>query len=95
MKKYFEVTIQPASGGFGEFQRSEINGEAWASESDLMQEIESSNDGEVYWLGRDDLPASVEDIRGRIHNQPDTVFAVVRDDGVSYHGIVELDTKAE
>lgn len=87
MSKFFAVTIQPAHGGFGEYQRSEINGEAWAFEADLLQEC-----GDIIVLGRDDLPDGVEDIRGRIHHEPQTVFAVVQQDGtVEYHGIVEVE----
>ena len=89
--KYFEVTITPAHGGFDEFQCSEINGEAWDFEADLLQEA-----GDIIVLGRDELPDGIEDIRGRIHNEPQTIFAIVHDEHhVSYYGIVEVDIGIE
>ena len=87
MSKFFEVTIQPAHGGFGEYQRGEINGEGWNVESDLLAEC-----GEIFILGKDQLPDGVEDIRGRIRNEPNIVFATITSDhDCSYHGIVEIE----
>lgn len=86
---YYEVSIIPASGGFGEWQTQPINGEGWADYSDLEMEMRTA--GELYELGVDELPDGVQDIRGRIHNEPSHVFAIVDGDCVSYTGITEVD----
>ena len=49
--------------------------------------IFSKIDGDVYELGVDILPEGVEDIRGKIHNKPDRVFAVKDGSEVYYFGI--------
>lgn len=87
---FFQVTIVPASSGFGEYQCLPINGEGWVDEQDLLDEITSNND-HVFEL-TDEIVASVlpgqaEDIRGRIHGQPERVFAIVDGERVSYFGI--------
>jgi len=44
----------------------------------------------VYELGEEDLPAGVEDIRGKIQNEPSRVFAYVANDIVIYFGLDEV-----
>ena len=79
-RKFFEVTLQGCSGGFGEFERHPNNGEEyWQDEDELLTAmIEDSSDGggELMELGVDDLPDDVEDISGRIHDEPYRVFYV-------------------
>lgn len=71
---FYEVTIEPCSSGFGEYQCLPINGDGWGCDTELLRAIEGDN-GEVFLLGRDELPAGCEDIRGRIHNEPARVYA--------------------
>lgn len=89
---FYEVTIQASPSGFGEYQCSPINGEGWQDCDDLLTEITSNND-HVFELTDEivasALPGQAEDIRGRIHNEPSRVFAIVNDFGVSYFGIVD------
>lgn len=89
--KFFEQSISPANGGFGQYQAQPINGDAWADDSGLVAEMaQAINDqgGELLELGVDELPDGVEDIRGRIHNEPARVFAVVHADrDATYIGI--------
>lgn len=90
--KFFEQTISSANGGFGEFQANPINGEGWADDWDLAQEMAQGAAGELLELGTDALPAGVEDIRGRIHNEPARVFVMVYADGhVSYTGVTSYE----
>ncbi|HUM37201.1 MAG TPA: hypothetical protein PLQ85_10055 [Anaerolineae bacterium] len=89
--KFFEVSIQPAWSGFGEYQTSAANGEGYEDAEDILAEYDGP--GTRYELGVDNLPDDVEDIRGRIHNEPARVFALQHGDGgegsgVMYFGIV-------
>jgi hypothetical protein len=85
---WYETVIKPASGGFGEWDCGEYNGEGWAMDSDLVGAMAHGCD-EMVELGVDPLPEWAEDIRGRIHIEPVHVFAVLTDGEVSYHGIDE------
>ena len=49
--------------------------------------IFSKIDGDVYELGVDILPQGVEDIRGKIHNKPERVFAVKDGSEIYYFGL--------
>lgn len=82
----YEVSIQACASGFGEFQCQPINGEGWADASDLLSEI-SSNGIEFWELGADELIEGAEDIRGRIHNEPERVFAARQGDSIFYFGL--------
>lgn len=88
---YAYVDIAPAPGGFGEYQCTQ--GDVWDDADDLLDEV-SSTHHRMYELDDENvaavLPGQVEDIRGRIREEPDRVFAILHDDGhVSYFGIVE------
>lgn len=89
---YYEVTIVPSHSGFGEYQSLPINDEGWEDEADLLAEITSNSHG-VFELTDEIvatvLPGQAEDIRGRIHNEPDRVFAAVDGFDVRYFGITE------
>lgn len=84
---FYEVSIQAAPGGFGEYQCQPINGEGWVDVSELLAEISAQY--EYFELGNldDELPEGAEDIRGRIHNEPERVFAMRCDETVVYFGI--------
>ena len=85
---YHEVTIEPCPGGFGEYQCSAL-GDAYEDESDLLTDIMSNNDNVIELTDEADLPEQAEDIRGRIRNEPERVFAIIDDRGdVWYVGIV-------
>lgn len=91
MTKFYEVTINPASGGFGMYN-AVVHDSAWASEGDLIQEIYNCawhSNADIYRLGEDTLPDNVEDIRGRIYHEPALVFARVENEDISYFGIAE------
>ena len=86
---YHEVTIRPATGGFGEFEANIYDvGDGWVDEYDLRSEM-ASNVDELIELGVDEAPEGVEDIRGRIRNAPDAIFAIRSDETWTYTGIVE------
>lgn len=89
---FYEVTITPASAGFGEYQCLPINGEGYEDAQDLLAEITTEHD-HVFELTDDIvdnvLPGQAEDIRGRVHDEPERVFAIVDDSGTRYFGIVE------
>lgn len=82
--------ISPAHGGFGEYDQDHQ-----FTEETTEDEVFSSLQDQglmVYELGVDELPGSVEDIRGRIHNQEGRIFAVEIDDdqgGVEYFSLVD------
>lgn len=86
---YHEVCIFPAHTGFGMYGTGELS-DPWESESDLLSEMVSTT-REFYELGSDvPLPDGVEDIRGRIHNEPDRIFALkYPGSDWKYVGIVE------
>lgn len=92
---FYEATINPSAAGFGEYQMGEANGEGWISDSDLFAEIANSRpDYLILEFGKDDLPAGVGDIRGRIHYQEGRIFVVLPTDGgqaegPTYFAIVE------
>lgn len=85
---YYQVTIEPSSGGGGEWDAGERDDDGWADDTDLLAAMADAGD-EMVELGVDPLPDWAEDIRGRIHREPSRVFAFRRADGrVSYNGIV-------
>ena len=85
--RYAEARIAPCSSGFGEYQVQEP-GDTWDDLGDLMDEMRSGCNitGErLLLLGYESLPEGIEDIRGRIHNEPPRVYAIVgSNDGELY-----------
>ena len=74
---FYEVIITPASGGFGQYDVTRGDDE-WADDRDLLQTIYSNMTyEEVYDLDQDILPDYVEDIRGRVRNEPARILALV------------------
>jgi hypothetical protein len=95
---YYEVVITPAHGGFGAYETSlDLTGDAWEDENDLVSEMRN-NEPELVELGVDELPEGVDDIRGRIHNEPYRVFAFPHEGEerttVCYVGIVRREAEA-
>jgi hypothetical protein len=76
---FYQVMITPASGGFGQWDTTRSD-EGWADDRDLLQTVyENTAYEEVYDLDQDVLPAYVEDIRGRVRNEPTRILALVRE----------------
>lgn len=97
---FYEQTIQPHHAGFGQYQQSGELGEGWTMDSDLLQEIASNIESEVFELGHDDLPAGMEDIRGLIQGGiravSERVFGYLAEDGsATYFAIVETEESDE
>jgi len=96
MNIYTEVTIVPHHAGFGMYQRGEVQSgpeTSYAFEADLL-EIIAQNSEEVLPIeeaitSADFIAMGVEDIRGKIYNQPSKVFARIARGELSYFGIVE------
>jgi hypothetical protein len=91
------ITIEPANSGFGMYQTGNHNGESWELDN-LLSSIKNNtayNQIFLFELGQDDLPTDIEDIRGKINNEPQKIFAQVLDGELSYFGInVSIHTPA-
>jgi hypothetical protein len=96
MTIYTEFTIRPADSGFGMWQRGEKQvspQNSYAYLNDLIM------DGELIALDdaladEDFIKAGIEDIRGRIYNEPGRIYAVLGEEGdgspcVRYFGVDE------
>lgn len=88
---YYEIVISPSAAGFGEYQTQPIDGEGWADLSDLLAAC-AGNVGELYELGVDALPVGAQDIRGRIHGEPEHIYCYEQADGIAYFGVTETRT---
>ena len=86
---FYEVSIQAAHSGFGEYQTLPSNGEGWADKFDLLAEIEGNGVEVVELKDGVTIPEGADDIRGRIHNEPDSVFVGIDGERVFYFGISE------
>ena len=89
---YKECRIQPCGSGLGEYQAGESNGEAWDDEGDLLDAMRGGvAPADLYELGVDELPDGLEDIRGRIQNEPARVFGWLDEQGgAQYACIVQV-----
>lgn len=97
MTKFFEVSIFPSAGGFGEHECQPINGAGWVDADDLLSEICSNIDTPFWELGVNDIeaidsPEPIEDIRGRVRDAPARIFAYLDAQSACprYFGIVEF-----
>ena len=91
---YYEQVIVPASGGFGEYDTLPINGDGYANADDLEFDMHVGIDalgGDFVALSDDPLPDWAEDIRGRIHNEPERVYAALLDGQVVYFGLTGIE----
>jgi hypothetical protein len=86
----YSVGITPAHSGFGMWDVCPNHGDVQTS-ADFFNEIDSP----FYELGKDDLPAEIEDIRGNIYDEPSRVFAVINPWGVEYFGVEEASEAEE
>jgi len=91
---YRDCVILPASGGFGEYESGEYGGDLYEDSSLLVGEMYNGTGFELFELGKDTLPEGLDDIRGRIRNEPDRVFGGLDDHGVPhYFGVSEISGK--
>ena len=96
MKVYSECTIKPADSGFGMWQCGEraVGPEtSYACLSDLVADGELI-DLETALADEDFITAGIEDIRGRIYNEPAYIYCVLGEEGdgspcVRYFGVDE------
>jgi hypothetical protein len=93
---YTEVIITPHHSGFGMWERGELQigpETSFAFKGDLLFVIGQNSD-KIAPIAEaiedaDFIELGIEDIRGRIYNQPDEVFARISDGELSYFGIEE------
>ena len=98
MKVYTEVSIRPTDSGFAMYEAGELQispQTSWAIFGDLCFEIAQNSEAMGYLTqaleDQEFIDAGVEDIAGRIYNQPDKLFARINDGQLSYFGIVETE----
>jgi hypothetical protein len=76
---------------YSEIKRNGSDWQAIASNdvNNIMDDADILNGVEwlTYELGKEDLPESVEDIRGKIQNEPERVFVYVANDAAIYFGL--------
>jgi hypothetical protein len=89
---YKECRIQPCAGGSGGYQPDGPDAQAWDDEGDLLDALRYDvAPADLYELGVDELPDGIEDIRGRIQNEPARVFGWLDEQGIAqYACIVQL-----
>ena len=64
-----QVTIQRSHSGFGMYQAGGIDSEVYDL-ADILNELGEN----TYQLGKDALPDGIEDIRGKVYNEPDVIY---------------------
>ena len=90
---YRETMITPSNTTDGEWvARQDGATDVWALDA-WMDAVRDNGADEIIELEDGaTLPAGVEDIRGRIHNQPSRVYAVImRDGGIRYTGLAQVE----
>jgi hypothetical protein len=88
MSKFVECII-PQVGGKYHCVRDN-DGETFDEIRDIINNIASTGT-EIYELGADALPDTIEDIRGMITNEPTHVYAIVKNGTIGYFGIEVVD----
>jgi len=98
MKIYTAVSIAPHHSGFGMYQTGELQVSpqtSYADFGDLCFEIAQNSDAMGYLSqaleDEEFVNAGVEDISGRIYNEPEKLFAQINDGELHYFGIVETE----
>ena len=96
MAIYTEFTIRPADSGFGMWQRGEKQGGPQTSYADLSDLVMAGEliDLDAALADEDFIEAGIEDIRGRIYNEPGMIYCVLGEEGdgspcVRYFGVDE------
>jgi hypothetical protein len=96
MQVYTEISIQKHHSGFGMYQTGELQVSpqtSYADFGDLCFEIAQNSEAMGYLSqaleDEEFIAAGVEDIAGRIYNQPEKLFARINDGQLNYFGIVE------
>jgi len=94
---YVEVSLQPSSGGFGEWARHAnshgpyTENEVYGDIFDILNMAKENIDREIYQLGEADVPKEIDDIRGKIHNEPTFVFGYLDENNEpKYFGVDEI-----
>ena len=89
MAMYHEVEIRDSKGGLFEYECN-IRDRGEAIDFDkFLEEVPDHGWDYLCILGKDELLDGVEDIRGRINNEPDIVGAYVVDQSVAYFGLIK------
>lgn len=78
-----EFRIEESDCVDGEYVCDIPNGDDSWEADDLIEELRMN--GDVFELGVDALPDGVEDIRGRIHDEPSRVLWAVDFDGFGHY----------
>jgi hypothetical protein len=91
MKMYVECVIEPHHAGFGMYQV--VQGDAiYADNRQFESDVLSNTD---FYALDSNLPSDIEDIRGRIYNEPDYVYAIRQQDSqgeyLQYVGLIEIE----
>ena len=96
MTIYTEFTIKPADSGFGMWQRGEKPIGPETSYADLYDLVMAGGLVSLETALEDDdfIAAGIEDIRGRIYNEPAYIYCVIGEEGdgspcVRYFGVEE------
>ncbi len=86
---YKQCRLHASESGSGEYQGGEPSGETWDDEGDLLDALRADRAPlDVYEVGVDELPDGVEDIRGRIQNEPARVFGWLDEQGVAQYSCI-------
>jgi len=98
MTIYTPVAINPAHSGFGMYQSDHCHAnpfDSWADKGELIHEMTVNSDRflklEHALTEPDFIELGVEDIRGRIHNQPAHLYAQIDGGYIRYVGFVETE----
>ena len=96
MTIYTECSIKPAPSGFGMWQRGEKQMGRETSYADLYDLVMAGEliDLDAALADEYFIAAGIEDIRGRIYNEPGLIYAVLDEQGdgspcVRYFGVEE------
>ena len=102
MTIYTECNIDPASAGFGMWQRGELqisSETSFANDCDLIMVIAENCDAveDIEEALKDDdfIAAGVEDIRGKIYNEPGRILVILDNGELRYIGIEESEVEKD
>ena len=86
MTIYTSCSITPAASGFGRWERGEKQTGRETSYADLYDLVMAGEliDLETALADDDFIAAGVEDIRGRIENEPGMIYCVIDEEGYGY-----------